>query len=254
LFLGLLAVLSRVYLPVFLTRITTEKPVEEVTTIIVPAGGGGGEPSQSPAPKKRPETEPRRDEPLVLTPGPVTAIPQATPGPETQEPSDGVAGGQGGGGKPSLLDRLRPQTVDPRLNGGSTYSLPPDASPAAAVRARVAQTLREYNDSMASEADARRRALDWTIKTKDGKQWGIGPDGKIHLGDITLPAVAFSPPPGKRDEIRNRNRDWAEIEMQANNEIGRQSFNQRVKAIRARKEREREDKKKAAETTAPITH
>ena len=252
-FLGLLVVLSRTFLPALVQQIFVDEEPEEVARIIVPVGGGTGEPSVAPRPRRDEEDRPR-NEPLVMTPGPITEIPEATPGPETVEPSEGPPGGQGGGGQPgSLADRLRPGPIDPRLSGAARYTLPPDASPAEAVRSRVAQSLRAYNDSVAAETDARRRALDWTIKTKDGKQWGIGPDGKIHLGDITLPPlVAFTPPAGRRDEINNRNRDFGEIERQANNEIGRQSFNQRVKAIRARKEREREEKKKATEP-APIT-
>jgi hypothetical protein len=185
----------------------------------------------------------------IYTPGPVTpGIPEPQDGPETQEISENGVTGAG-----SLSDRLRPRALDPRLSGGSTYSLPPDASPVARLNARIASGLATYNDSVAAETEARQRGLDWTLKTKDGKKWGVGPDGKIHLGDIVLPPlVAFTPAAGRRDEIRGRNRDFAEIERQANSEIGRQSFNQRVKAIRARKEKEREEKKKAVEE-APIS-
>lgn len=200
-------------------------------------------PAPSRAPARAPEPEVRFD-PTQETIG----IPEAQEGPETVEPSDN--GGRAG----SIADRLRPRTVDPRLSGGSTYALPPDASPAAALNARIASSIGAYNDSVAVEAEAKRRGLDWTLKTKDGKRWGIGPDGKIHLGDITLPKlVAFTPAAGKRDEINARNRDFAEIERQASSEVGRQSFNQRVKAIRARKDKEREEKKRAAEEAAPIS-
>ena len=247
--LGLLVVLSRPFIPKLAHKlfqpITIIIPEEEPAVITI-RGGSGSEPV-SPVPPAR---GPRRDEePLVFTPGPVTAIPEITPGPETPEPTEGA---EGGGGEPrSLADRLKPRTIDPRLSGRERIAMP--SAPAATHSMRVAEALRAYNDSVSAETEARRRALDWTIKTKDGKQWGIGPDGKIHLGDITLPAIAFSPPPGRRDEIANRNRDFAEIERQANNEIGRQSFNQRVKAIRARKEKEREEQKKKTENP-PITN
>jgi hypothetical protein len=154
-----------------------------------------------------------------------------------------------------LTERLKPPVLDPRLGNSPTYSLPPDNSPAAGVRARVSQSLAMYNDSMAAEAAARDRGLDWTKTTKDGKRWGIGPDGKIYLGDVVLERarIVLAPPPGKRDEIYARNRDFAEIEAQANREIGRQTFKDRVKAVRARKDREREEKKKAVED-GPITN
>lgn len=248
--LGLLVVLSRPFIPTLahklFEQVTIIVPEEEVPILRMDA------PRTTPAVPRQAEkreVQGRGGTPLTFTPGAVTGIPEALPGPETVEPSDD--GGAGGGG--TLADRLRPRTIDPRLSGSATYTLPPDATPAAAVRARIASSLDAYNDSVAVETEARRKALDWTIKTKDGKRWGIGPDGKIHLGDITIPVpVAFSTPPGRRDEVNARNRDFAEIERQANSEIGRQSFNQRVKAIRARKEKEREEKKKAPEE-APIT-
>ncbi|MGQ0563026.1 MAG: hypothetical protein ACT443_14270 [Gemmatimonadota bacterium] len=262
---GAIAVAVVLHIAVVILLIVVTKPfvptlankLFEPITIIVPEEAPPvlRFPQPAPAPSTAPApAEPRaldrdraRGNAPELIVGPITpGIPEPVPGPETPEPLDA-----GGGG--SLADRLRPQVIDPRLSGSGTYSLPPDASPAAGVRARIAQSLGAYNDSVAAEAEARRRALDWTIRTKDGKRWGIGPDGKIHLGDITLPPiVAFTPPAGRRDEINNRNRDFAELERQANSEIGRQSFNQRVKAIRARKEREREEKKKATEN-APIS-
>ena len=206
-------------------------------------------PAALPVAPAAPRPRDRRAFEEIYTPGPVTpGIPEPQAGPETQEISENGVTGEG-----SLADRLRPRSLDPRLSGGSTFALPPDASPAARVNARIASTLGAYNDSMAAEAEARERGLDWTLKTKDGKKWGVGPDGKIHLGDIVLPPlVAFTPAAGRRDEVRARNRDFAEIEQQANAEIGRQSFNQRVKAIRARKDKERAEKKKALEE-APIS-
>lgn len=253
--LVLLIAVTRPFVPTlankFFEQITIVVPEEAVPTItLLPTTPVPAQRTTAPD-RLRPDNRPlERDRNPELILGPMTpGIPAPAPGPETVEPSDD---GRASGG--SLADRLRPSTVDPRLSGAPTYALPGDASPAAGVRARVAQSIAAYNDSVALDTEARRRALDWTIKTKDGKQWGIGPDGKIHLGDITLPPlVAFTPPAGRRDEINARNRDYAEIERQANSEIGRQSFNQRVKAIRARRDKEREEKKKAAETAAPIS-
>ncbi|MGQ0813573.1 MAG: hypothetical protein ACT4O1_03825 [Gemmatimonadota bacterium] len=247
--IGLLILLTRPFIPTLahklFEQITIVVPEDEPQIISMPQTAAPVEPASS---RDRDRDRDRTGaEEVILTPGPVVGIPEATPGPETVEPADD-GGGRGG----SLADRLRPTTIDPRLSGSARYTLPPDASPAAAVRARIAQSLGAYHDSVAAEAEARRRAFDWTIKTKDGKRWGINPDGTIQLGDIKLPQVAFKAPDGRRDEINARNRDFAEIERQASSEIGRQSFNQRVKAIRARKEKEREEKKKAAEA-APIS-
>jgi hypothetical protein len=253
--LGLLVLTSRAFVPrlahKLFEQITIMVPAEEdqlVTLEPTPVRPGPA----LPKPKKDvvpPRAQPGQGAPLTFTPGPIAPISAPTPGPETVEPSDN---GVGNGAPATLADRLRAQPIDPRISAGGSFVLP-DLSPAAAVRARIGRTLQAYNDSVAAEADARRRALDWTIKGKDGKSWGIGPDGRIHLGDITLPTVAFSAPPGKRDEINGRNRDFAEIELQANHEIARQTFKDRVKAIRARKDKEREEKKKTTEST-PITN
>lgn len=245
--LGLLVFASRHFIPrIFDADFELGLVIPEEEPHIVIVGGGGGE---DVAATPGPQGPVKPDEPLRYVPGPIAPIPEITPGPETAEPSD--AGSGGGGAPSSLADRLRPSKIDPRLRSGTRYA-PSDASAVEGVRSRVALSLQAYNDSVAAETEARRRALDWTIKTKDGKQWGIGPDGKIHLGDITLPAVALAPPPGRREEIANRNRDFAEIERQAAQEIGRQSFKERVKAIRARKDKEREEKKKEGDN-APIT-
>jgi hypothetical protein len=114
-----------------------------------------------------------------------------------------------------------------------------ELSPDERVRARIATQLEQYNDSVAAEADARARALDWTIKTADGGRWGISP-GAIHLGGITLPLpVEFSPPPDKRAEVAGRVRTWSEIQQQAARAETRDIFNERVRAIREKNEQER---------------
>ena len=247
--LGLLAVLSRSFVPQLAQQlyeqITYVRPQHEddvITFAPVPPGAIATAPAVAQRPAARPGNE--AQQPLIYTPGPIAPIAPPTAGPETPEPGDG---GAGGGAGRSLADRLRPRTIDPRLLPGGSYVMP-DLSPAEAVRVRIAQSLQQYNDSVSAEEDAKRRATDWTLTTKDGKKWGISP-GQIHLGGITLPLpLAFNTPPGRRDEANRRATDWAEIEAQANREIGRQSFKDRVKAIRARKEKEREEKKKEPAT------
>lgn len=248
----LLVLVSRPFIPNLAQKlfqpITIIIPEEESTiaTLTRPVAP----PPEPPTKQNRREDERGPAPDLTYRPGPVVPLPPPTPGPVTVEPSDG---GPGKSAPQSLSQRLIPPSLlDPRLSARGSFA-PTDNSPAAAVRERIAATIGEWNDSVAAEADAKRRALDWTKKTKDGKAWGIGPDGRIHLGDITLPAIAFAPPAGRRDEIRARNRDYAEIEAMANREVGRQEFKDRVKAIRARKDKEREEKRKES-GSAPITH
>lgn len=249
--LALLVVVSRPFIPKLSQKLF--QPI----TIIIPEEESAIEALRRttaavPTRAKPPTQEEGRtaDPGLTFTPGTVAPIPQARPGPVTTEPDDGRA--SRANVPRSLAERLIPRMIDPRLSPRGSYA-PTDQSPAAAVRERISDRLALYNDSVDAAADARRRLLDWTKKTKDGKAWGIGPDGRIHLGDITLPAIAFAPPAGRRDEINARNRDWAEIQAQANREFGRQEFKDRVKAIRARKDKEREEKRKET-ASAPITN
>lgn len=106
---------------------------------------------------------------------------------------------------------------------------------------RIAERIGAMNDSAAAEADAARRAVDWTKKDGKGGRWGISPDG-IHLGGITLPPGLFTPPPGRRAELDGRRRDWGEIQTQGGIQEGKESFEDRVRAIRERKEKERAEK------------
>ncbi|MGH7554759.1 MAG: hypothetical protein ACREMQ_17300, partial [Longimicrobiales bacterium] len=85
-------------------------------------------------------------------------------------------------------------------------------------------------------------AVDWTVKDKNGGRWGVSPKG-IHLGGITLPLpIQFAAPPGRRDEVNAAIRNWNEIQAQrASAEID-ESVQDRIKAIRERKEAERRAK------------
>jgi hypothetical protein len=98
--------------------------------------------------------------------------------------------------------------------------------------------IRAWNDSIAGDAERARRATDWTVRDRDGRRWGVSPDG-IHLGDITLPPMTF--PPGGGDP--DRRRQWEEQERMRR-EIDRQEAD--AERRRAREEstnrtRERRD-------------
>ena len=248
--LVLIALISKPFIPSLAQKmfqpITIIVPEEEpLVTLSTPASVPGPR-----MPKVEKKITTSTSQPLVFTPGPITPIAPATDATETVEPDDN---GVNGGAPATLADKLRLNKIDPRLSPSATFGVPPDMSPAAALRARIAQSLEVFNDSVAAEEAAAERATDWTVKTKDGGRWGISP-GKIHLGNITLPLpVAFNTPPGRRDEVNARNRGYAEVEAQVKSEIGRQSFKDRVKAIRARKDKEREEEKKKG-SDAPITN
>jgi len=138
-------------------------------------------------------------------------------------------------------ERLRPRDVgDPRLWAPLPWVIADPASPAEEATGHLARRLGVLNDSLAAEADAARRASDWTITDKDGKRWGISPEG-IHLGGITLPAPIFGPPMGS--DAARRQGEWGEIQGQADRARTRDRFDERARAIRERKDKEREQSK-----------
>jgi hypothetical protein len=129
---------------------------------------------------------------------------------------------------------------------------PPEPEKSGIERARenLYSRIESYNDSLAVEGLAAERATDWTVTDKDGKRWGVTPD-KIHLGDVTLPNVfKFTAPVDKAKDARDRAGRDAEIKGQADRARVRDSFNDRTKAIRERKDQERTEKKKGTSTAS----
>jgi hypothetical protein len=108
------------------------------------------------------------------------------------------------------------------------------------LRARLAARMGAYNDSVSDDAAARERATDWTVTDEAGGRWGVSP-GKVHLGGITLPMpVNLSPPPGRREEVAARTRGWSETQAQAARAAADDNFQDRVKAIRERRQAQRD--------------
>ena len=79
-----------------------------------------------------------------------------------------------------------------------------------------------------------------TIRDADGGKWGISP-GKLHLGDITLPLpISFESVDPDRDAFNSM--VW-ETFQQRERALLLESFRERVKAIRERRERERAEER-----------
>jgi len=148
----------------------------------------------------------------------------------------------------SISERIRPPASDPRLWAPPT-GFPPPVDAFDAMLDRVAGRLGAWNDSTAAAALAAAKATDWTVTDADGGRWGVSP-GQLHLGSITLPLpVAFATPAGRREETLARVRGWSEIEAQAGRTAVRATFDERVKAIRARTDAQRDSTKKAGDAT-----
>lgn len=173
-----------------------------------------------------------------LRPQPVRAVP-----PQAEARRDAGADGE------PIAERVDPRTVRERLRYHLTTpqvwrapaeDVAVELTPQEIVEQRIASTLGEFNDSVAAEAAAAARALDWTAKDADGGRWGVSPEG-IHLGSITIPLgnSQFAVAPGRREEFAGRVRTWNELQDQAVREEAKGEFKDRVRAIEERMNRER---------------
>lgn len=192
--------------------------------------------TETPAPVERVEETP----PEQPSPEPTAPAAEAVEAPTTDaEPL------------PTAAERLRPRVGDWRL-----WVRPPlssrDATRAereAELRRRLYADIEAYNDSMAAEAARRAESLDWTVG-EEGNRWGLSP-GKIHLGPITLPLpLDLGPHPAVRRDMEGRRDLWEAIQRQAGQGSIDDDFNDRVKAIRERKARERADEEAQRDTTS----
>lgn len=140
----------------------------------------------------------------------------------------------------SVRDRLRYHLNTPQLWRPPSEEIVAEPTPQEIAHRRIAAQLGEYNDSVAAEAAAAERAMDWTVKDADGGRWGVSP-GAIHLGSITIPIgdSHFAVAPGRREEFAGRVRTWNELQDQAVREEAKSEFKDRVKAIEERMNRER---------------
>jgi hypothetical protein len=141
---------------------------------------------------------------------------------------------------PTITERISPRMGDPRLFAPPERPLPALVDREATARERLLARIGAYNDSAAAAAAAAESATDWTLKGANGERWGFSPKG-IHLGSFTLPIpLNFAPPPGRREELAERNRRWGEIEGQRVRETGRATFDERVRSIRERNDAKRD--------------
>jgi hypothetical protein len=143
---------------------------------------------------------------------------------------------------PTAAERLRPHLSDGRIWA------PLDAELNALTLEQrlelgLAGDIADWQDSVAVAEAAERALTDWTRTDAQGRRWGVS-EGKLHLGDITLPLpFSFGTPVGRRDEFLRRQWEWEEIQGGAASGLMRDSWKERAKAIRERRDRER-----AAET------
>jgi hypothetical protein len=170
----------------------------------------------------------------------------------------GVSGGQGaqpggaGQGRRSGPGGLGPELGDPRLV--VTPTAVPERIPTDEERYQehFAGRIRALNDSIAGEAERRRRATDWTITDRNGKKWGINDRGPVVNGrNVPLPVPIPVPRSARdrEDEARKEREQRRDIDRQAEQIERERHIRDRGRAIRERNDRERQQK--GTSTTPP---
>lgn len=175
--------------------------------------------------------------------------PERTPEPEPEQPEPGELEGETESSL-SAAERLRPRVGDWRLWLVHPLARRTDLTPAeraADLEARLQAILEAYDDSMAAELARQAEAMDWTVG-EEGNKWGLSPEG-LHLGPLTVP-LPFYIGPGRESE--DMLRDYGEIQRQAGEGAIRDAQDERIMAIRERKQREQEaaEKKAQKDTTS----
>lgn len=140
---------------------------------------------------------------------------------------------------PGAAERLRPQRGDPRLWIPIAKDLVA-VSPERLAELRFIWAIEDLNDSATAMAAAAMAGREWIYTDDNGGKWGVSP-GKLHLGDLTIP-LPFSFAPTFNSDRAQRARDDAEIMRSAGAAYIRESLNERAKAIREQRDKERENR------------
>jgi hypothetical protein len=179
---------------------------------------------------------------------PVEVAPEPQPEPVELEPGEVV---EEVGPPLTVAERLRPRVGDWRLWVVPSVRRPSDLTAeerAAQIRARLYAELEAYDDSVAAELARLADQLDWTVG-EEGNKWGVSP-GQLHLGPITLPLpLVFGPNPATQREMADQAAEWDAIRRQAGQAAIEETFEERVRAIRERRERERAEQEAQRDTT-----
>ena len=141
----------------------------------------------------------------------------------------------------TAADRLAVRVVDPRL--WRPMVLIPREPTLEDVEARVGAALELLSDSALARAEAAVRARDWTVEDASGGRWGISP-GNLHLGKLTLPLPIYFFG-GVYPDAEASSQQWYELERQLDRARFLESFEDRVQAIRERRDRERDERRNA---------
>jgi len=102
--------------------------------------------------------------------------------------------------------------------------------------------LATYNDSVAEEAAHQRRIHNWTVKDRNGREWGIGEGGVPIVGGHKIP-IPLSPPiyvdRDQENAQRERTRQRAEIDRQTESAERARSVRESTRRAREHQDAER---------------
>jgi len=138
----------------------------------------------------------------------------------------------------AAAEALRPHLTDPRiwLTVDSAFT---ELTLKERLELALSGRIQEISDSMAAAAAAHRRLTDWTFTDKHGKKWGVK-DGKLILAGHTIPIpFTFGTPVGQRDVDQRNKWEWEEIQRGSAAAAVHDSWKEREKAIRERRDKER---------------
>jgi len=199
-----------------------------------------------------------------VAPAPITApavVPSTLP-PEPPKTAAPVPAAPTAGGTGAVVDGggatrgVTPQFLDPRLWEPSEPVPAKPKTQAERIDSLIASHVHHVEDSL-NAVGPQRAPGDWTVKGKDGKQYGI--DQKyIHLGNFSIPTalLALLPlnvqgNPAVYDNAKRIGAMRADIIEQEARSARDEDFNAAVKELRQRAQRARAEKAKE-DATIPL--
>ena len=185
-------------------------------------------------PREDPEPEP---EPEVQ--GPEPAVGPAQEEPDREGDTRGVV---------RAADVLRVRSSDARLWRAALPEIF-ELTEAERLQLELAGRLEAWNDSVAATIAAEMALTDWTTTDDQGNRWGVSP-GKLHLGSLTLPLpFRFGGTTWQRERAARRAWEDADILNSLSSQAARASWEERARAIRERKDRQRREAEQRPDTT-----
>jgi hypothetical protein len=233
----------------------------EMVAVRPPSANNAGGAVVSSAP--RTSTVPSSNRPALIAP---TAVPTSVPDAPAASGRGGEGSGTGtgfGNGSGAGIARGVVPGFDERLYPGPADPIPQPRTTKQRVDSVIAARFAEYRDSL-DQAPGNGGVTedgrgDLAI-TRGGKKYGLTQRGLV-LGPITLPTalLAFLPlnrVGGNPSSMLRGEHPWqmrADIQRGAQVALNSETFNERVKRIRERRDRERKEARETQAATQPAT-